>query len=92
MLADRGVPFRPQRFLEGGCGQGEVLFASLRGFRGPRALQDQGHLPATADTLAARVNAFKQQQGLPADGKALPTTFLLVNRLTGVDEPRLSAP
>ncbi len=57
-----------------------------------RAMQAQGSLPPTADTLAARVSAFKQQHGLPADGKAMPTTFLLVNRLAGVDEPRLSAP
>jgi general secretion pathway protein A len=65
---------------------GQWLHQQLRG------LQAQGSLPATPDTLAARVNAFKLQHGLPADGKALPTTFLLVNRQAGIDEPRLSAP
>jgi len=55
-----------------------------------KKLQTQGQLPATDDTLPARVAAFQQQQGLNGDGKALPSTFLLVNRLTGVDEPRLS--
>ncbi len=55
-----------------------------------KKLQSQGQLPATDDTLPARVAAFQQRQGLHGDGKALPSTFLLVNRLTGVDEPRLS--
>jgi general secretion pathway protein A len=57
-----------------------------------KAMQDRGELPATADTLEARVTAFQQRQGLHGEGKALPSTFLLVNRLTGVDEPRLNTP
>ena len=46
-------------------------------------------LPATTGDFAARVRAFQQQHGLHGDGKALPSTFLLVNRLAGVDEPHL---
>ena len=52
-------------------------------------LQQQGKLPAAAGDFAARVRAFQQQHGLHGDGKALPSTFLLVNRLAGVDEPHL---
>jgi len=52
-------------------------------------LQANGTLHADARDFAARVRAFQVQHGLHGDGKALPSTFLLVNRLTGVDEPRL---
>jgi general secretion pathway protein A len=41
------------------------------------------------DTLKARVYAFQLAQGLKADGLAGPTTFMQLNRATGVDEPRL---
>lgn len=44
---------------------------------------------AQAANFQVRVKAFQQQHGLHGDGKALPSTFLLVNRLAGVDEPRL---
>lgn len=37
----------------------------------------------------ARLRAFQQRYGLHGDGKAIPSTFLLVNRLSNVDEPRL---
>ena len=48
--------------------------------------------PATdARDFTARVRAFQRLHGLHGDGKALPSTFLLVNRLAGVDEPRLQA-
>jgi general secretion pathway protein A len=43
----------------------------------------------TSQDLTSRVRAFQQRHGLHGDGKALPSTFLLVNRLAGVDEPRL---
>ena len=52
-------------------------------------LQANGTLHADARDFAARVRAFQVQHGLHGDGKALPSTFLLINRLTGVDEPRL---
>lgn len=53
--------------------------------------QASGELPATADNLGARVAAFQQKHKLYGDGKAVPSTFLLANRLAGVPEPRLSA-
>jgi general secretion pathway protein A len=37
----------------------------------------------------AQVSAFQLAQGLKADGIAGPTTFMQLNRATGVDEPRL---
>ena len=52
-------------------------------------LAEQGRLRVEGGGFADRVRAFQQQQGLHGDGQALPSTFLLVNRLAGVDEPRL---
>ncbi|WP_310567623.1 ExeA family protein [Hydrogenophaga sp.] len=52
-------------------------------------LQAQGTLAADARDFTARVRAFQRLHGLNGDGKALPSTFLLVNRLAGVDEPPL---
>ena len=54
------------------------------------SLQAGGSPAADASRdFTARVRAFQRLHGLHGDGKALPSTFLLVNRLTGVDEPRL---
>ncbi|MCW5613299.1 MAG: peptidoglycan-binding protein [Rubrivivax sp.] len=39
--------------------------------------------------LREQVFAFQLAQGLPADGLAGPRTLMQLNRLTGVDEPRL---
>jgi general secretion pathway protein A len=40
--------------------------------------------------LKAHVSAFQRAQGLKPDGIAGPTTFMQLNRVSGVDEPRLS--
>ena len=42
-------------------------------------------------TLNAQVTEFQRSQGLKTDGIAGPTTFMQLNRATGVDEPRLLA-
>lgn len=42
-------------------------------------------------TLKSRVFAFQLAQGLKPDGVAGPTTFMQLNRVTGVEEPRLAA-
>ena len=55
-------------------------------------LQAKGQLPAGANGFAQRLQAFQQTQGIEGHGKATPMTFMQVNRLVGVDEPRLSAP
>ena len=39
--------------------------------------------------LPARVAGFQRSQGLKPDGIAGPTTIMQLNRVTGVDEPRL---
>ena len=40
-------------------------------------------------SLKARLRAFQLAQGLPADGRLGPMTFMQLNRVAGVDEPRL---
>lgn len=44
---------------------------------------------ARGESYEARVLAFQQAHKLPGDGKALPSTFVLVNRMVNRDEPRL---
>lgn len=39
--------------------------------------------------LAQRIKTFQLAQGLPADGQLGPLTFMQLNRVAGVDEPRL---
>ncbi len=39
--------------------------------------------------MKSRVLAFQLAQGLPADGRLGPLTFMQLNRAAGVDEPRL---
>ena len=41
------------------------------------------------NALQSRVLAFQLAQGLPADGRPGPMTFMQLNRAAGVDEPRL---
>jgi general secretion pathway protein A len=51
--------------------------------------------PASAQALdagwKARLVAFQRAQGVPADGRAGPVTFMQLNRASGVAEPRLAA-
>jgi general secretion pathway protein A len=53
--------------------------------------------PVTAEkhtydaAFKAKVAAFQQAHGLRPDGVAGPTTFMQLNRVTGVEEPRLAA-
>ncbi|MDH4463453.1 MAG: AAA family ATPase [Acidovorax sp.] len=57
-----------------------------------QGLQAAGQLPATAQDYAARLQAFQTGQGIDGGGKATPMTFMQVNRLSGVAEPRLISP
>jgi general secretion pathway protein A len=41
--------------------------------------------------LTAQVQAFQAGQGLPPDGRVGPITLMLINRASGVAEPRLDA-
>jgi general secretion pathway protein A len=45
--------------------------------------------PASGVALKSRVVAFQLAQGLKPDGLVGPTTLMLLNRATGVEEPRL---
>ncbi|MEK8033445.1 AAA family ATPase [Ideonella sp. DXS29W] len=66
----------------------ERLGQALRGERRPVAAAEPANEP-----LSARVASFQVAQGLSPDGVAGPMTVMLLNRATGVDEPRLlSAP
>jgi general secretion pathway protein A len=53
----------------------------------------QQHLPANEagekTPLSVRLRQFQLAQGLPADGVLGPMTLMQLNRLAGVDEPRL---
>lgn len=54
--------------------------------------QQLGALPAGAGGgLRERVSAFQLSQGLQPDGRPGPVTLMHINRLAGVDEPRLGA-
>jgi len=55
-------------------------------------LQVTGRWPSQATDLQGRLRAFQQANGIDGGGKATPMTFMQVNRLAGIDEPRLTAP
>ena len=63
---------------------------------GSTVIQNPPVYPVLADgmlvhtTAPSQVQSFQTAQGLKADGIAGPTTFMLLNRATGVDEPRLA--
>ncbi|MEI7464905.1 MAG: AAA family ATPase [Burkholderiales bacterium] len=65
----------------------EGLSAQLAAWSGEPASSDSRVFDAA---LKARVSAFQRAQGLKPDGIAGPTTFMQLNRVSGVDEPRLS--
>ena len=49
--------------------------------------------PRFDPAMKARVLAFQLAEGLPADGRPGPLTYMQLNRVAGIDEPRLqSAP
>lgn len=47
---------------------------------------------ASASNLASQIEAFQRSQGLETDGLAGPMTFMQLNRVSGVNEPRLRSP
>ena len=52
-------------------------------------LQASGQITRDATDVSARIRAFQRSQGVDGDGVAGPMTFMLVNRASGVEEPRL---
>ena len=63
----------------------DALAAQLAASRGE---PPPGQTPS-GESLRAAVRAFQLAHGLKADGLAGPTTFMQLNRASGVDEPRL---
>ena len=55
-------------------------------------LQGAGQLPIQAASATERRQAFQLAQGIDGGGKVTPMTYMQVNRLSGVAEPRLSSP
>ncbi len=70
-----------------GVTQLAVQLAALLG-QPPPAIPQSGVMRFDA-ALKAQVDAFQVSQGLTPDGVVGPTTFMQLNRATGVDEPRL---
>jgi general secretion pathway protein A len=59
---------------------------------GPLAEWVAARIPGGAETpLKARVSAFQVANGLRPDGLAGPLTLMQINRVSGVDEPRLQS-
>jgi general secretion pathway protein A len=61
-----------------------LKLAALRGEPAP-----DGH-PVFDAALRTRIHAFQLAQGLEADGRPGPMTFMQLNRASGVEEPRLA--
>lgn len=55
-------------------------------------LQVTGKWLSEASDLPGRLRTFQKANGIEVGGKATPMTFMQVNRLAGIDEPRLSTP
>lgn len=53
-------------------------------------LQPHGQIDPKAGSLAEKVAAFQRSRGVEVDGRATPTTLILLNRAAGTNEPRLS--
>jgi general secretion pathway protein A len=70
-----------------GVRQLAVQLAALQG-QPPPAVPPNGVTVFDA-AMKAKVDAFQVSQGLTPDGVVGPTTFMQLNRATGVDEPRL---
>lgn len=58
---------------------------------GRMAALPEGLAASAGRGLGARIRAFQASQGLIADGRAGPVTLMQLNRITGVDEPRLQS-
>ena len=83
----RAPPDYRDRVVDGSRGaMVDALAAQLAKFNGQAA-------PAVSQAfdaaLKSKLIAFQLTQGLSPDGVAGPTTFMQLNRATGVDEPRL---
>ena len=79
----RAPPGYAGRLVDAGSG-------ALASWVGTQLAALQGQPAATTDAAwKTQVSSFQLSQGLRPDGLAGPTTFMQLNRATGVDEPRL---
>jgi general secretion pathway protein A len=65
------------------------ISAQLDTLHSPAAAAAAGSSQSSEAAWKARISAFQLSQGLKSDGVAGPTTFMQLNRATGVVEPRL---
>lgn len=86
----RAPPGYSSKLAEGQTGpMVDQLAAQLSAFLGePPPTQK----PVFNGALRAKLSTFQVAHGLKPDGIAGPTTFMQLNRVSGVDEPRLQRP
>jgi general secretion pathway protein A len=79
--------YRGERTKDGGGGPAiewvATQLAAVKGGEPPRGK------PVLDPALKAEVRSFQLAQGLPADGRPGPLTYMQLNRATGIEEPRL---
>jgi len=80
--------YRASAGEDGGNAAGRWVAARLTALQGsPRASDAR----ETEVPLKSRISAFQMAQGLKPDGLAGPMTYMQLNRVSGVDEPKLQA-
>ena len=80
--------YRASAGEDGGNAAGQWVAARLTALQGsPRASDAR----ETEVPLKSRISAFQMAQGLKPDGVAGPMTYMQLNRISGVDEPKLQA-
>jgi general secretion pathway protein A len=80
--------YRASAGEDGGNAAGQWVAARLTALQGsPRASDAR----ETEVPLKSRISAFQMAQGLKPDGLAGPMTYMQLNRISGVDEPKLQA-
>lgn len=77
--------YRASAGEDGGAAAGQWVSARLT------ALQGSPSTPDAEVPLKSRISAFQMAQGLKPDGLAGPMTYMQLNRVSGVDEPKLQA-
>jgi len=81
--------YRASAGEDGGSAASQWVAARLTTLQGsPPQAPDA---PDTEVPLKSRISAFQMSQGLKPDGLAGPMTYMQLNRVSGVDEPKLQA-
>ncbi|MCM2252555.1 MAG: peptidoglycan-binding protein, partial [Ramlibacter sp.] len=80
----------PPGYRAGNAPSGETLEWIAAGLAaGSGADATPGDRTPGAASLTAQLRSFQLAQGLVADGQVGPMTYMQLNRVAGVDEPRL---